>query len=129
MRKVLTLGSICAILILVFASLSPVVGYNNIDENNKLVKYQKIKNFVDKILDDKENLIKINQIKDKGCNCNDKSTELRWRFPAICTLLLLLFVPAFKIVIGGGSEIPLFLVLYISDSLNCLWIDLIPEEI
>ena len=35
MRKVLALGSICAVLVLVFASLSPVVGFNKVKSNIK----------------------------------------------------------------------------------------------
>ena len=35
MRKVLALGSICAIVILVFASLSPVVGFQKVKSELK----------------------------------------------------------------------------------------------
>ena len=38
MRKVLALGSICAVLILVFASLSPVVGYKNEETDSKFIE-------------------------------------------------------------------------------------------
>ena len=75
------------------------------------------------ILEDEDVRNYIEKTSEEDCGCEKDSSEFKWFFPVICTLLLPFWYIAF--FIWGSSfftfDLPLLIMAQIGSDLNCFW--------
>ena len=113
-KKPLIGVSICAVVLLVLASLSNVVGYQTLQSSNPPTIAESIQ---------KENT----QSSNSECGCDNEGSTL-WGFPILCTILYPLFAIALGLWIMGINYNLVFIIGDIAKALNCSWSNIVPEH-
>ena len=122
-NKLLTIGSITAVVVLILAGLSPVVGYQTGHSSNHewilMDTIRAIENN-DEFSKDSE------QLPGFLCDCEEYDT-FPWDYTGICTILFLLLLFPFAIWVSTGMypEI-LDSIIEVGKELNCYWIITFP---